>query len=340
MKPKIVYIERKPTASVSIERVFRQVARDLSDEFDVEFQQVPYGYGVAAIIKNLLFFRPRPADIYHVTGDVHYVALRLPRNKTVLTVHDLVFLRGRSGFRRWLLKKLFLTAPAKRVAKVTTISGSTQAELAREMPELDGRIHVITNPLFDGFRAEPEKPFDRAKPVILQIGTAPNKNLETLVIALRGLSCHLRIIGDPSKEAKQSLAVGGTEYSVAIGLDERAIVEEYRNADIVTFCSTYEGFGLPIIEAQAMRKPVITSNIPPMSDVAGEGAVLVDPLDAAAIRSAIIKLCEAAGDRQKLVDAGLRNLERFESANVANHYARLYERAIAGSVPEPSDLGY
>jgi glycosyltransferase involved in cell wall biosynthesis len=328
MKPKLLFVERKQTASVSIERVFRQIAKDLTDTFDVEFQQLPYGYGIAAIIKNLLFFRPRPADIYHVTGDIHYIALRLPGRKTVLTIHDLVFLRGRTGFRRWLLKNLFLSAPAKRVAKLTTISESTGAEIAREMPEIKGRVEVITNPLFDGFDAEPQKPFDGDKPVILQIGTAPNKNLETLVAALRGFRCQLRIIGNPSEEIKRRLSADQTEFTVTFGLDELEIVDEYRNADIVTICSTYEGFGLPIIEAQAMRKPVITSHIPPMEDVAGDGAVLVNPNDPKAIRAAIEKIRDDELFRRIVIESGVENVKRFDSRSIARECEAVYRELM------------
>lgn len=330
MKPKIVFIERKPTASVSIERVFRQIAKDLRNEYDydIEFQQLPYGYGIGAIIKNLLFFRPRPADVYHITGDVHYIALRLPWRKTVLTIHDLVFLHRRAGFRRWFLRKLFLVFPTARVARITAISRATRDEIVAEMPVLKGMIRVIHDPLIDGFEAEPEKPFDAEKPVILQIGTSPNKNVETLVEALQGLSCHLRIIG----VADSPRLVGRQiDYSAKSKLDEFEIVDEYRNADIVTFCSTYEGFGLPIIEAQAMRKPVVTSNIPPMSDIAGEGAVLVDPNDPQAIRAAIEKICADDAFRNAVIEKGIKNVKRFDSRVIALECAAIYQVLISWS---------
>jgi glycosyltransferase involved in cell wall biosynthesis len=330
MKPKIVFIERKPTASVSIESVFRQIAKDLWDEYDydIEFQQLPYGYGIASIIKNLLFFRPRPADIYHITGDVHYIALRLPGRKTVLTIHDLVFLRRRTGLRRALLKWLFLTGPVHRVARLTTISNATRNEIAAELPALAKPVEVITNPLIDGFVAEPLEPFNAERPVILQIGTTPNKNLETLIEALRGTTCSLRIIGDISPDIGNRLKNAAVEYSNATQLDEQAIVDEYRNADIVTFCSTYEGFGLPIIEAQAMRKPVVTSNIPPMNEVAGEGAVLVDPHDPSAIRAAIERIRDDDLFRQNVIQNGIENLKRFDSGSIAREFEAVYRGLI------------
>src|SRR5438067_2266195 len=93
MKDKILFIERKPFESVSIERVFEQIAEDLpADRFECAIQKAPFGNGAFSIFANLLSFKPKPADVYHITGHVHYLALRTPKDKTVLTIHDLIFL--------------------------------------------------------------------------------------------------------------------------------------------------------------------------------------------------------------------------------------------------------
>ncbi len=133
MKHKILFIERKPFDSVSIERVFDQIIKDIpADRFDVEVQKVPYGNSPFDILRNLLFFRPKPADIYHITGHVHYMALRLPKKKTVLTIHDLIFLRRRTGLRRYVLKKLFLALPLRKLKFVTSISQATKEETVKQ----------------------------------------------------------------------------------------------------------------------------------------------------------------------------------------------------------------
>ncbi len=322
MKKKVVFIERKPTASVSIERVFRQIAMHIGDEFEVEFQQVPYGYGPLAILQNLLFFRPIKGDVYHVTGDVHYITLRMPRAKTILTIHDLVFLHRREGIKHWLLKKLFLDLPVRRSRVVTAISTATRDEIAAEMPDC-GEIRVIVDPLVDDFQPS-ERQFNEEKPRILHIGTAPNKNLENVIKALTGFDCVLRIIGRPSEVAINDLLANGIEFEWDAGLDSDAMTEEYKKADIVLFCSTYEGFGLPIIEAQAMHRPVITSNIAPMNEVAGDGAILVDPHDPASIRAAVERVAEDANLRKMIVEKGIENIKRFAPEPIAAQYAEIY----------------
>lgn len=330
MKPKVIFIERKPSDSVSIERVFRQIVNDFPiDQFDVEFQSVPYGNGILAIIKNLIFFHKRPADIYHITGDIHYISLLTPANRTVLTIHDLIFLRRQTGLRRFVLRKLFLNFPVRRIKQITAVSQTIKDEiiLRSRVPEVN--IEVIQNPLIDGFSAQPEKAFDQDFPVILHIGTAENKNLPTLIEAVEGLCCKLIIIGHLSDKVIESLRRRKISYENETGLNESDIIEQYRKADIVSFCSTYEGFGLPIIEAQAMRKPVITSDLPPMNEIAGPHGVLVNPYNSASIKNALVRIISDSEYRTRIVDAGEENVKRFTGKSAAGKYVQIYERMLA-----------
>ena len=329
MKRRVIFVERKPSGSPSIERLFRQVEKDLPpDQFDIEFQQVPYGNSVLDVFKNLLFFRPRPADLYHLTGHIYYISLILPKRKTVLTIHDLIFLHRRTGPRRFILKKLFLDWPLRRVRRITVVSNAIKDEIV-ELTSIDcGRITVIKNPLIDRFIAGDIKPFDKVCPVILQIGTAENKNIDNLIKAVVGLNCKLRIIGRLDDKIVQSLERHGTLFENAFGLNDEQIIEEYRNADIVSFCSTYEGFGLPIIEAQALLTPVITSDIAPMNYVAGNGALLVDPHDVASIKNGLLRLINDPEYRNMLIEEGSKNVVRFDGKVIAAQYADVYERVL------------
>lgn len=91
--------------------------------------------------------------------------------------------------------------------------------------------------------------------------------------------------------------------------DKRALLA---NALIFVFPTFYEGFGLPILEAQAARAPVITSNSTSNPEIAGEGAVLVDPKSTEEISSAIAKIANNPEFREKLIKLGLTNLQRFD----------------------------
>ena len=86
---------------------------------------------------------------------------------------------------------------------------------------------------------------------------------------------------------------------------------------------------MPIIEAQLVGKPVVTSDIEPMPWVAGEnGACLVDSYSTASIRSGVIKVIEDQAYRQSLVENGLKNVMRFEPAKIARMYEEVYREVV------------
>lgn len=332
---KIAYIERRLFEGVSIEKVFRQVATLLSrDRFTTEFHPMPYANGFGSLVKNLLSFKRPPADIFHVTGDVHYMALRLPAEKTLLTVHDLRFLHDRKGVRRFFLKKLFLDWPIRRLRYITAISQATKDEIVRYTHCDAAKIRVIENPIRQEFASDGDKPFDRDRPVILQVGWTENKNIPNLIRAIDGLRCRLVIIGGIDRSIVELLQQHRIEYENRAELSDMELLKEYENADIVAFCSTYEGFGLPIIEAQALRRPLVTSDRSPMREVAGSGAILADPDDPASMRAAIEMLINDDARREASIRAGVENVKRFSPATVAAQYERVYEQMLRDQLSE------
>lgn len=330
MTAKLTFVERKASSFVSIERVFRHVNDALRDRFESSFVQLPYDNSLIGLVKNLLFFKRPESDIYHVTGHCHYIALRLPANKTVLTVHDLFFMNNRTGIRRWFLKKLYLDWPLRRLKYVTAISDATKAEIAEYLPDVADRITVIENPLDPQFEYSPKK-FNAERPEILQLGTVVNKNVPRLIRALSGLSCRLTLVGKIDNEISSALESSDIEYRTIDRLAEDELIEAYRNADIVSFCSTYEGFGLPIIEAQAVGRVVVTSNLSPMKEVAGDGAELVDPIDEASIRVGFGRVIAESLYRDKLIENGRSNTARFSADRAAGSYSTIYERILSGN---------
>lgn len=329
MSHKLLFVERKPFESVSIEKAFKQIAANLSGDFEVEFQHLPYGNRFSDTVKNLLFFRKRPADLYHITGQIHYIALLFRPENTVLSIMDVRFLYGKTGARRWLLKKLYLDWPVNRLRYITAISEKTKQEIIKYSGCSEDKITVLDLPQVIEIDQEPPQPFNSKKPVILQVGTMENKNIPNLALALKGLACKLRIIGQMTAAQREVLDENKIEYENAFDLSEEQLREEYRSADIVTFCSTFEGFGLPIVEAQSMRKPVITSNLSPMIETSGGAAYLADPLDPGSIRDGMEKIILDAEYRERLVRDGLENVKRFEPAAVARQYEDYYNLILS-----------
>ena len=97
------------------------------------------------------------------------------------------------------------------------------------------------------------------------------------------------------------------------------------------FASLYEGFGLPILEGQAVRRPVITSNLYSMPEVWADGACYVDPLNVSDIRNKVKRILDDADFREQLITSGLKNVENYRLSNVVRQYAELYEQVYLGA---------
>ena len=122
-----------------------------------------------------------------------------------------------------------------------------------------------------------------------------------------------------------ALQRSGIRYSVSSDLTDAEVVQKYRDCDMVAFVSTYEGFGMPIVEANASGRVVITSNIGSMREVAGDAACLVNPLDVQSIREGIVRIIGDSEMRERLIQKGLENAKRFTPEIIAAQYASLYK---------------
>jgi glycosyltransferase involved in cell wall biosynthesis len=164
----------------------------------------------------------------------------------------------------------------------------------------------------------------------LQIGTKPNKNLERLIEAVAGLSCRLDIVGPLSPKHLELLDRHRVDFDNAVGLSLEEVVSKYQESDVVAFASTYEGFGMPIVEANATETPIVTSNLLSMPEVGADAACYVDPFSVESIREGIVKVIEDDSYRIQLVEKGKVNRLRFSPEAIAAQYASVYERVVSG----------
>ena len=325
---RVHYFFRKPrkAENYSVERLFGTVTSELpQDRFIVRHFVCPlHSTGVIRRLMLMVWAGLNQGDINHLTGDIDFVGLLMRKRQTVVTILDAGSLHRLRGWRRKVYELFWLRLPLMRAGQIITISEATRQEIEPFAVRAKHSIKVI--PACVTVRPEScPRQFRSSCPRVLHVGTKPNKNLERVVAALRGLGCELVVIGKLTQEQSHLLEQSEIRYENHVGLSDRELIDQYHAADLVTFVSTYEGFGLPILEAQALGRPLITSDREPMWSVAGTGAKLVDPTNVDELRRGIQDIIQDAALRKTLIRAGLENVKRFSPASVASRYATLYQ---------------
>ena len=328
---KIEYVFRPKGLAVSIEKVFESVIYGVKfcDDCIIQkswvkaFRFWPYG-----ILYNILYYSYRSYThkhkVYHITGDVQYIACLMNPKNTILTIHDLVPLHNKNvpWYSRKLCYWLWYYFPLKRLHTITCISEATKQDILRFFPWSEKKLVVVNNPVDSSFVYTP-KEINLENPRILHIGTKDNKNLFRVIAALEGHACHLRIVGKLNQKHKEALKKSSIAYSNVWGISDEAIIQEYKEADFISFPSTFEGFGMPIVEGQAIGRPVVTSNIEPMLSVASDGAIIVDPFDIESIRQGFFK--QNPNQIKTIIQSGVKNARIYSCEYVAKEYIKLYK---------------
>jgi glycosyltransferase involved in cell wall biosynthesis len=316
----------RPNSNYSLESVFSDVAVRLASRFEIQQRTAPcYSNGILPRLRILRDIQKHQMPITHVTGDISFAVLGVRRDSAIVTIPDCGFVTNSKGMASRLKKWLWLTWPVRHAKRVTTISQSAKAEIVKYCPNAAEKTVVIPVAISESFSLRKDALWNHP-PRILHVGTAPNKNLLRLIQALEGISCELTVIGVIRPRELDALHRYQINFRNRFGLNEQEVVEEYRRADLLAFVSTYEGFGMPILEAQATGIPVITSNVSSMPEVAGEGgALFVNPTEVSDIRNGILRLIHDPGLRSTLVESGVRNTTRFDPQAIAEKYFALYE---------------
>lgn len=313
----------------SIERVFELVREQLAGRIVCSVFECPWeSRGIIRRVWNVISARGAASQVNHVTGDVHYLLLLLPRQSTILTIHDCGFLHGMKGIRKKILWYFWLRIPAARAKKVVAVSEATRIEIASLVPLPKEAIEVIPSCIAPVFQPSPA-PFRSECPRILHIGSTPNKNIARVIEALAGVRCTFVVVAHLSKDREAQLAQSDLDIEVHEHVSEEALYRLYCSSDMLLFASTFEGFGLPIVEAQQVGRPVVTSDCSSMPEVAGKGAVYVDPFSVASIRRGVQRIVEDEVTRAAVIEAGFRNAQRFSVKRTAEEYASLYAQVAA-----------
>ncbi|HKK61299.1 MAG TPA: glycosyltransferase family 1 protein [Bacteroidales bacterium] len=332
-KPLIDLVFRKSEPYFnSIENVFNAVVPHLEQDFNINRIELPYRTtGVRAMIKNYQFLKhASKGEVTHVTGHENYVVGAV-KGKAVLTLHDINSAFTGASRRDRFINKYWFVRPVRKADYVTVISNFSANELKERYKVDPAKVQVVSNPVDDRVKYN-KKIFNYDQPTILQVGTKKNKNLERVAEALSGVDkAKLLVLGKLSKKQLEMLNAFDVDFQNKFHVPYDEVLDLYKIADILMFPSLYEGFGMPILEAQATGRPVITSSEAAMPDTAGDGALMVDPRDVEAIRTAVQKLIKDAAYREEMVRKGRENTRKYSAEVIAKEYAEIYRRLIGES---------
>lgn len=325
MKVNLFYRHYYPN-QISIEKLFATLKSEMVQSgISIMEYTNPYLLNPMGILKALFYFKAKQGKVNHITGDITWCSLFLHKKTTIITIHDLGGMNELRGIKRKLFFLWWIYLPIKRSRFVTVISQKTKDDILQFLPKVQEKIIVIPNCFTTPVTVETVKTWN-VVPEILIVGTRENKNIENIILALKGFDCNLTIIGTLTKEHLEILEACTINYTNLEFVSDEALVAIYYKSDILTFISKFEGFGLPILEANAQNCAVITSNIQPMLDVAGNAAYFVDPHDVNSIKNGIKKLCQDENLRNTLIANGRDNVKRFESKEIAQQYISLYKQ--------------
>lgn len=289
---------------------------------------------------------------YHICdhSNAPYLA-HLPDDQTAITCHDVLAIRGALGYadaycpasgfgkvlQKWILHHL---SKASQIACVSQLSLDQLRELTANQPAPRKDWRVIHNgfngrftPL-DPLDAEPllnQAGLSQRVPFILHIGSGlPRKNRKMLLDMVQAMgqqwNGQICFAGQPANEELMT-------YARSIGLHERIIsvakpnhetlLALYTACEAFVFPSFSEGFGWPVIEAQACGAPVIASNVPPMPEVSGGAALHADPTKPHEFSAAFLSLHDES-TRAEIIQNGFKNCTRFNPARMIDAYLGIH----------------
>jgi glycosyltransferase involved in cell wall biosynthesis len=287
-------------------------------------------------------------QVYHATDFT--LPPTLPGTRTLLTVHDLSFVRAPEATTPVLKAYLDQVVPrsVRRASFVVADSQATRDDLVEFYGTPPEKITVLyggVEPAFMPVKDEAARKGVRQRynipetPYILSIGTVqPRKNYARLIEAVAELGpehkdVHLVIAGgrgwleNPIYQAVKDFYLSDRVHFIGFARDED-LPALYSDAVCLAYPSLYEGFGFPVLEAMACGTPAVTSGVSSMPEVAGDAALLIDPYDVDALVDALRRLLTDEPLRSTLITRGFAQAARFTWDRSAHQLRDIYRNLL------------
>ena len=267
--------------------------------------------------------------------------VKAPTGKTILTIHDIRGLRPESGLVERSLYKLLIERSVRSADHLVTVSEAMKNELLDLFPGVP--ISVIYNGLdpnqFEDIAENDLKAvrikYGLPQEFVLAVGHfEKRKNYLRLVEAIallrdRGRSIGLVIIGNNSgerqtiKDKVESINLSSS-VTVLSGLDDSDVRCIYKLCSLFIFPSSYEGFGIPILEAMASNRPMVLSDLSVFREITQDRGIYFPHNDVELMANAIERGLSSSSDRTQLVEYGNERVKDFSFQSLAAQIRHLY----------------
>jgi glycosyltransferase involved in cell wall biosynthesis len=285
-------------------------------------------------------------DIFHGLSHVLPLGLKKTGVPSVVTIHDLIFLRFPNFYKKidQILYRFFTSSACRRATKILAISQQTKTDLIELLGVNPEKIEVIyqsCNKLFyervDTAQKEAvRKKYGLPEKFVLCVGTIEQRKNQLAIlegVVLEKLEIPVVLLGKPTTykmQLDEFINESGIRKQLVFlhNTDASELQAIYQMAEIMVYPSFYEGFGLPVLEAQASGCPVITSNVSSMPEAGGEGAIYINPGNSAEIGLAIRNILTNSHLRNDLIQKGTANAQLFNDQLVAEKLMNLYKSLV------------
>lgn len=282
---------------------------------------------LAELFSPYVIYNKKEHFIFHSS---YFRTCRHPKSINVTTVHDFIFEQGHPTFKQKMRIALNYRSIRKSDA-IVCISNNTKKDLLKYLPDIDpSKISIIYNGVSENYHKLDSVPYPAYNNHVLFVGGRKGyKNFRFTVEALSNTRYNLLICGKPlSGEERVMLDTNlPNKYSFIAFPSNEELNKIYNSVYALIYPSSYEGFGIPILEAQRCKCPVIAFNSSSIPEVAGDGAILLETL----FHDALIEALNNLDNRQfksELIENGYINSQRFSWKNMAENYLMLYQNLL------------
>lgn len=275
-------------------------------------------------------------DIFHGLAQELPHGLKKRGVKSIVTVHDLIFMRYPKLYKT-IDRKIYsrkLQSACKNADIIVAISEQTKNDLIEFLKVPEEKIKVIyqgVNPLYWQSTLETEEKNTLPEDFALFVGTLETrKGVEKLLLAQLETNIPIVYVGRKTKFWLQLMQSGRFDsikhliFTPEVREDE-LLVQLYRKAKLFVYPSIFEGFGIPVLEALVSNTPVITSNISSLPEVGGPSSKLVDPHNQTEITSALLEVWNSPELQKTMATDGYAFAKQFEDHKIAAQWIALYE---------------